>query len=429
MAGSKAQEIGGQLQAPQSTSQPASPAPKVEEAVVGILPANYKKVPHSQGGKHIHPTHSQPMHSTVDPSSANNVGMQTHSNTQVMPHAHTHPPPPETQAPIHPQHQPVGAVAYTYPSQPPTNAEQGRPYDQGQVQYYQAGQNVQMMRPQVPQQPTQYSHYPWPQQHPGQPVRAQQVQQGYYFAPNQPVPTGRGPRGPPPQFEQQVTTYPYDIQAQQHHGQFVQDHQMHQDISGQNYGPVAGMHGPQGTLPQAPGPQQPPMRAYQHMQTTQSPELHSQMPHTPMQKVPIEAHHAALPHTSAPAVYQRPVQAMEQDTSQAQAPIHLAQNPVGEVKPSQQPAISDTNRPAPPPPQKPPVSREYSNTAGDGELLMENLDEDISDTAAKVNVTGRIVEAPPVDPNLHCVMCDRYFGIGEIQLYRRHVATCSGSGQ
>ena len=205
---------------------------------------------------------------------------------------------------------------------------------------------------------------------------------------------------------------------------------MQQEIPGQKYGPAAAPHGLQGTPPQAPGPQQPAaMHAYQHMQTPQSPGVHSQIPQAPRQMVPIEAYYAALPHTSAPGAYQRPVQATEQDTSQTQAPMHLAPNPGGENKPSQQPTVSGLSHPSPPPPQKTPVSREYSETTGDGGLLMENLDQDISDTAAKVNVTRSIVEAPPVDPNLHCVLCDKYFGIGEIQLYRRHVATCTGSGQ
>ena len=87
----------------------------------------------------------------------------------------------------------------------------------------------------------------------------------------------------------------------------------------------------------------------------------------------------------------------------------------------------------------PPVLRRTSEpNSDDGELLMKHLSEDILDTVAEVNESdhvgdgGKVVsglQSLPPDPNLQCVACGKYFKIGQIQLYKRHVATCTGPGQ
>ena len=124
------------------------------------------------------------------------------------------------------------------------------------------------------------------------------------------------------------------------------------------------------------------------------------------------------------------MQEMQGHLQLAQAPSH----PIQELVCPEQPSDASAVQPAPSSEElKLPVTREYSeansDAAGDGELLLKYLDEEIVDTAAEVNNIRSIVLPVPPDPNLHCVFCDKYFGIGEIQQYRRHMETCRGSGQ
>ena len=37
------------------------------------------------------------------------------------------------------------------------------------------------------------------------------------------------------------------------------------------------------------------------------------------------------------------------------------------------------------------------------------------------------LRAPAQDPNLQCVLCGKIFKIGQMQNFKRHVATCTGS--
>ena len=66
--------------------------------------------------------------------------------------------------------------------------------------------------------------------------------------------------------------------------------------------------------------------------------------------------------------------------------------------------------------------------------LQREVDDEIHQHAAEViqEVSGRRQEAKtdpkrPFDPNLVCPMCRKQFRIGEIQKFRRHVNTCTGT--
>ena len=82
---------------------------------------------------------------------------------------------------------------------------------------------------------------------------------------------------------------------------------------------------------------------------------------------------------------------------------------------------------------------DQSNPIEDSTALFENplqkeLDDEIHQQAAQViqEVSRRGREAKtdlqrPFDPNLVCPMCRKQFRIGEIQKFRRHVNTCTGT--
>ena len=68
--------------------------------------------------------------------------------------------------------------------------------------------------------------------------------------------------------------------------------------------------------------------------------------------------------------------------------------------------------------------------------LQREVDDEIHQQAAEViqEVSGRRREAKtdpkrPFDPNLVCPMCKKQFRIGEIQKFRRHVNTCTGTSE
>ena len=72
----------------------------------------------------------------------------------------------------------------------------------------------------------------------------------------------------------------------------------------------------------------------------------------------------------------------------------------------------------------------------DNGVLMHQLNENILDTVAEVNENERVgdtrqidsgLQSIPQDPNLQCVVCGKIFKIGQIQNFKRHVATCAGN--
>ena len=72
------------------------------------------------------------------------------------------------------------------------------------------------------------------------------------------------------------------------------------------------------------------------------------------------------------------------------------------------------------------------------EVLMRNLRDDIQDTAAGVEESDRVgdtgllasgLPSLPQDPNLVCVVCNKVYKIGQIQHFKRHVKSCTGSKQ
>ena len=74
--------------------------------------------------------------------------------------------------------------------------------------------------------------------------------------------------------------------------------------------------------------------------------------------------------------------------------------------------------------------------ADDNGVLMHHLSENILDTVAEVNENERVgdtrqidsgLQSIPQDPNLQCVVCGKIFKIGQIQNFKRHVATCAGN--
>ena len=64
-------------------------------------------------------------------------------------------------------------------------------------------------------------------------------------------------------------------------------------------------------------------------------------------------------------------------------------------------------------------------------VLIARIDREIQDVAKGVIHGGQGEQSlaldAPIDPNLVCQMCRRGFKIGQIQKYRRHVASCTGS--
>ena len=79
-----------------------------------------------------------------------------------------------------------------------------------------------------------------------------------------------------------------------------------------------------------------------------------------------------------------------------------------------------SNQPLPPNPSGPQEN-----------VLIAGIDQEIQDVAEGVIHRGQGEQSlaldAPIDPNLVCQMCRRRFKIGEIQKYRRHVASCTGS--
>ena len=107
------------------------------------------------------------------------------------------------------------------------------------------------------------------------------------------------------------------------------------------------------------------------------------------------------------------------NTSQLRAPV-LSRNSAGELGPLLQIYPDTESEP---------------NTDGNG-VLMRHLNENILDTVAEVNENERIgdtrqidsdLESIPQDPNLQCIVCGKIFKIGQIQNFKRHVATCAGN--
>lgn len=94
------------------------------------------------------------------------------------------------------------------------------------------------------------------------------------------------------------------------------------------------------------------------------------------------------------------------------------------------------NIPAPPSPGASPSPMPRKGPADDDEILMHKLSATIHETVVEVNENERVedigsinsgLQSIPPDPNLECVVCQKVFKIGQIQLYKRHVRSCIGS--
>ena len=94
--------------------------------------------------------------------------------------------------------------------------------------------------------------------------------------------------------------------------------------------------------------------------------------------------------------------------------------------------------PATRPPVVPPsrMPRGNSDVSEDDAVLMHGLSTTIHETVEEVNKnehvrdTGSLysgLQSIPQDPNLECVVCGKIFKLGQIQNYKRHVKTCTGS--
>ena len=170
-----------------------------------------------------------------------------------------------------------------------------------------------------------------------------------------------------------------------------------------------------------------PHSGYQH-----PPALQSTIPNPSQDDTYAQSHATNPPPVSSTFV--TPVPESTSNVLQGSTPATL--DPVATVgcgafqKP---PDITASNVAAPSQPILPMTRNDSEQSAG-GEGLMRNLNGAIADTVAKVNENeyegGAIVsplQSLPQDPNLQCVVCGKVFKIGEIQKYRRHVETCTGS--
>lgn len=109
----------------------------------------------------------------------------------------------------------------------------------------------------------------------------------------------------------------------------------------------------------------------------------------------------------------------------------------GNILPTRDVVASGASGAAGPSQLQPSVScTESEQDPDDKGVLMHQLDENILDTVAEVNENERIgdtrqidsgLQLIPQDPNLQCVVCGKIFKIGQIQNFKRHVATCAGN--
>jgi hypothetical protein len=86
-----------------------------------------------------------------------------------------------------------------------------------------------------------------------------------------------------------------------------------------------------------------------------------------------------------------------------------------------------------------PVPRKDSDAIEGEQVLMKDLGAAIQYTVAEVNENERLRDTGsiesglqsivPTDPNLQCVTCGKIFKIGQIQNFKRHSDTCTGSTQ
>lgn len=111
-------------------------------------------------------------------------------------------------------------------------------------------------------------------------------------------------------------------------------------------------------------------------------------------------------------------------------------NPVAETAPPYpavaRPAGSEQKKPSKPEAGTVPPRKE-SDANEDEQVLMKNLSGAIKETFEEVNqdeqaqsISSGLQSIPP-DPNLECVLCGKVFKIGQIQNFKRHSETCTGS--
>jgi hypothetical protein len=100
--------------------------------------------------------------------------------------------------------------------------------------------------------------------------------------------------------------------------------------------------------------------------------------------------------------------------------------------PSTNPAVSDFNERSKTGANS--VAPRKASDANDEEQgLMENLSTTIKETFKEINEEEQTpsiqsgLQSLPPDPNLQCVMCGKVFKIGQIQNFKRHSETCTGT--
>ena len=201
-----------------------------------------------------------------------------------------------------------------------------------------------------------------------------------------------------------------------------------------------GQGGPAPLVPGIEGHPKPPPHGYQ--QVPVSPNLQSQPPYgqelpLPSQGVPYRAQHTPGPSPAQAVPLLTPVPESTPSVPQTPAPDIMPQvtNMGGNVH--QQPSEFGASSGAPISQLKPPVSRRNLEQDSDNNgVLMQRLNENIIETVAEVSENERIgdtreidtsLQSLPRDPNLQCVVCGKVFKIGQIQNFKRHVASCTGA--
>lgn len=175
--------------------------------------------------------------------------------------------------------------------------------------------------------------------------------------------------------------------------------------------------------PQPHGYQQPPAMPAAHMQCPapngRHVDAYSQQYTDNPTPVPSTIVVKAVPE-STPSVPQEPAPGRVHPGTTAGVSV-FQQPPVSNVAAPSQTQVSTTRKDSQP---------------SEDEVLMHNLNETIADTVAEVNENEQVTDSVatglqslPQDPNLECVMCHKVFKIGQIQNYKRHVVTCTGSKQ
>lgn len=180
---------------------------------------------------------------------------------------------------------------------------------------------------------------------------------------------------------------------------------------------------------------------------------------TPPQLVPY-THHAALSSQSPPRQFLSPEMLPDISTQQLIAGVHGSHPPISSATQTKSPKQTNSkldvkgevekmgtnSSTASQLPPEPVGSLSQIDVRSDGanledsaahfeNPLQKEVDDEIHHQAAEViqEVNGgrRDIKTDlqrPFDPNLICPMCRKNFRIGEIQKFKKHVDTCTGSG-